>query len=286
MRLIKASYEILPELDVFQAIERAGRLCYKSEDKITADSAKPFVDMLIQRKHTAMLEHGTIYLKVPTSLITKDTIKTVMRFSRDKYTWGYFDLTEAIWYFTTNYRVIQENGWEEDLKYRCECTDVHEKRISVKLICDRGVSHEIVRQRLASFAQESTRYCNYSNDKFGGEISCILPLWITDDLKESYSFNADNLALQTTEDIHPNTANFLLSTTFAEKCYFMNLHNGWTPQQARDMLPTSTKTEIIITASESEWELIFGLRAAPTAHPQMRELMIPLQEEFLRRGLN
>ena len=178
MRLIKPSFQIIEQSSgiegVYKQIELVGRTCYKSEDKITEDSAKPFIDRMIKSQHYAMLEHGTVYLKIPYNLIHRFThIGLCDKYIRNPYTRcnvGY-EITEKALNFrsefgsqvteflavTTNLRVLIENGWEKDLQYLCEPTDYHERRIAVKFICDRGVSHEFVRHRVFSFAQESTR---------------------------------------------------------------------------------------------------------------------------------
>lgn len=162
MRLIKPNLEILeqqPGLDgIYKQIEFAGRICYKSEDKITEDSAKAFVDRMIKSGHGAMLEHGTVYLKV------KD-IETINKYLINKYTKvniilesdSPYSANYEVAYITTNYRVLVENDWLDDLQYICEPTEYHEKRITVKWTCDRGISHEFVRHRVFSFAMESTR---------------------------------------------------------------------------------------------------------------------------------
>lgn len=161
MRLIKPSFEILEQepgiQGIYKQIERAGRTCYKSEDHITEDSAEKFVNMIKDRQHTAMLEHGTVYL----SCSDAEFIYLGLRYECNNYSnvvWEEFapgHRTKV--YITTNYRVLYENNWLDDLKYLCEPTEYHEKRITVKFICDRGVSHEFVRHRVFSFAQESTR---------------------------------------------------------------------------------------------------------------------------------
>ena len=161
MRLIKPSIEILEQepgiQGIYKQIEKAGRTCYKSENLITEDSAEKFVNMIKDRQHTAMLEHGTVYL----SCSDAEFIYLGLRYECNNY-------SNVVWeefapgyrtrvYITTNYRVLYENNWLDDLKYLCEPTEYHEKRITVKFICDRGVSHEFVRHRVFSFAQESTR---------------------------------------------------------------------------------------------------------------------------------
>lgn len=170
MKLIKPSFEILeqePGLQgIYKQIELAGRTCYKSLDKITEDSAKSFVDRMIASKHYAMLEHGTVYLKVPANYIdiSEKYDIPIMTDKVLKYQYNPYsrvalseDGTDFNAYITTNMRVLQENGWLDDLKYLCEPTKSHEKRVTVRFTTDRGVSHEFVRHRVFSFAQESTR---------------------------------------------------------------------------------------------------------------------------------
>lgn len=196
MNIIKAKYEILTSIDPIASlkqIELIGRVCYKSEERISTDisSAEKFCRMLIARGHEAMLEHS---------------------------------------------------------------------QLSVKFTVDRGVSHELVRHRIASFAQESTRYCNYGNAKFGNEITFIQPLFYEE------GSNAYDL--------------WRVSCANAEYYYLELLKAGSAPQEARSVLPNSTKTEIIITANYREWRNFFKLRIAPAAHPQMREVTIPLFNEL------
>lgn len=201
MKIVNAGYQILyPDLDnpwistdIYSAIEQAGRTCYKSEDKITADSAEKFVRTLVQNGHEAMLEHGIM---------------------------------------------------------------------TVKFIVDRGVSHELVRHRLCSFAQESTRYCAYNKDKFGNELTFIKPFYWKED--EAY-FNEWKTLMQIIENV-----------------YLTMLERGVSPQEARAVLPNSLKTEVVLTANWREWRKIFKLRAAGESgipHPQMLEVMVPLLNE-------
>lgn len=203
MKVIKAGYEILTPIsgNELEMIERAGRTCYKSEDKITEESAKKFVRNLINRQHEAMLEHSSL---------------------------------------------------------------------TVKFICDRGVSHELVRHRVASFAQESTRYCNYSQEKFGKELTFIKPFFFDSDCCNGYEAG---------KNITQCEAFWTAAMQEAEKCYFMLLEGGATPQEARSVLPNSLKTEVVMTANYREWRHFFNLRAARStgpAHPQMEEITIPL----------
>lgn len=210
LNTIKASYEILTPISEggikeLQHIEKIGRVCYKSEDRITEDgeSAKKFVGMLIKNGHEAMIEHSSL---------------------------------------------------------------------SVKFTVDRGVSHELVRHRIASFAQESTRYCNYSRDKFGGVCNFI-------DIEPGMKL--DNKMKNMPDDaISAVMSEWINAMEDAEYHYMKMLNLGATPQIARSVLPNSTKTEITITANYREWRNFFKLRVPNTAHPQMREITIPLLKEL------
>lgn len=201
MKIIEPSYEILTEISEggikeLQHIEKIGRICYKSEEKITEDgeSAKKFVKMLIDRGHEAMIEHSSL---------------------------------------------------------------------SVKFTVDRGVSHELVRHRIASFAQESTRYCNYSKDKFDNGITFIKPFFF--------------------ENVSERYMEWEEAMNVAEQTYLKLLDLGATPQEARSVLPNSTKTEITITANYREWRNFFKLRIAKAAHPQMVQVTRPLLRELKTR---
>lgn len=279
MKLIESSVQIIEEKDPYKMIELAGRTCYKSEDKITENSAKEFVDRMIKLGHGAMLEHGTIYLKIdktedghlpPARLYWSDG-------NHKKYT-RVRKHGNSI-YVTTNLRVIVENNRLDDLQYQVEPTEHHEKRITAKFICDRGVSHEFVRHRVFSFAQESTRYCDYSKDKFGNDITYIIPSWL--DLPEGKYSNWDNDWCDVSELklLYPEVDNlsdpancFLQSIKNAEYYYFMLINRGWKPQQARQVLPNVTKTELVMTGFESDWEHFFELRCSGAAHPDAKKL--------------
>ena len=212
MRLIKPSFSIWDQQEglegVYKQIERAGRVCYKSEDKITEDgeSAKKFVKMLINAHHEAMIEHSTL---------------------------------------------------------------------SVMFTVDRGVSHEMVRHRIASFAQESTRYVNYSKDKFGNEINVI-------DLRPGIELDR-KMSGMSAEVIDAVLKEWEQAMIDAEKHYMRLIELGATAQIARSVLPNSTKTNITITANYREWRNYFRLRTADDAHPQIREVSVPLLMELKER---
>ena len=267
MKLINSKVEILEPTgytidDIYKQIEIAGRTCYKSEDKITPTSAKEFVDRMIKSGHGAMLEHGTVYLDVPNSA---GNYNLVPFFASNPYSKVVIKpLDDRVHnYITTNFRVIVENFSEEYipdvLQYICEPTEFHEKRISVRWTCDRGVSHEFVRHRVFSFAQESTRYCNYSKDKFGHEITYIQPCW---------EMQKDEEEL------------FLLQLEQAQNAYNALISSGWRPQQARAILPNALKTELVMTGFESDWKHFFELRCDAAAHPDARKLALELYNKL------
>lgn len=213
MNILKAGYEILTPIsdggiEELKHIERIGRVCYKSEDKITEDgeSAKRFVKMLINNQHEAMIEHSNL---------------------------------------------------------------------SVLFTCDRGVSHEMVRHRIASFAQESTRYVNYAKDKFGNEIAVIDLINGIEIDEKMKNFDADHIGTIYSE--------WLKAMEDAEKHYMKMIELGATPQIARSVLPNSTKTNIVVSANYREWRTFFKLRTANSAHPQMREVAIPLCKDLQQR---
>lgn len=281
MKLIKPNLEILeqqPGLDgIYKQIELAGRTCYKSEDKITEDSAKAFVDRMIASGHGAMLEHGTVYLAIPITTYASDAVNNYLHNSYSRvneckeqiFTDKYGDKVSA-WCVTTNLRVLVENNCLEDLEFICEPTEYHEKRITVKWTCDRGISHEFVRHRVFSFAMESTRYCNYSKDKFGNELTFIIPTWYTEDPKN------DKECCMNSE--------FELTCEECEKSYLRVLSWGGKPQEARQYLPFSLKTELVMTGFESDWKHFFSLRSpkagATGVHPDAAYLADMLYDKL------
>ena len=301
MRLIKPQFEIWeqkPGIDgIYKAIERAGRICYRSENKIIEDSAKPFVDRITNSGHTSVLEHGTVYLQFSwVGAVCHQCNQTAPNKLLDRYCDNKYSIVKYHGndvYVTTNLRVLVENNWLDDLKYICEPTEYHAKRVTVKFVCDRGVSHEFVRHRVFSFAQESQRYCNYSKDKFGNELTFIKPCWLdmrdTDEGREvtrNWNFDIlDGCSIIAEEGEFDDARDvFLTSLNVAEHCYLELLQKGWKPQQARAVLPNALKTELVMTGFVSDWKHFFELRCAPNAHPQALELAIPLREEFIKRG--
>lgn len=278
MELINPYYEISNQesfdlMGIYKQIEKTGRVSHKSEDRITETSAKDFVEKLIGWGHTACLEQGSVYLKINNNDIEGLTMLDEIPFEKvDHYLILNEDNEENI-YVSTNARVIQENNLHGLLKYLCPPTEYHEKRYCVKFICSRAISHELVRHRKMSFIQESQRYVNYSKNKFNKEIKFIKPLWYDDNKHNIYyeSFSEDQW---TKED------RFYKACINSERDYFQLLDYGLKPQEAREVLINSTKTEIYVTGFKSDWDKFFDLRCDIAAHPEMRRLCIPLKEEL------
>ena len=276
MKLIKPSFEIWEQLagleGVYKQIERAGRVCYKSEDKITGDSAKPFVDRMIKSGHGAILEHGTVYLKV--TYKDTDFVTLSMFYEHNKYSKVTHSEDNKTYYITTNYRELLKNNHLGDLKYLCEPTEFHEKRVCVHFILDRAIAMEFIRHRTFSFSMESTRYCNYSKNKFSNELTLIEPCW--------------DMRLENTEFGEDRSLIFLLNNIETEYNRLIKEFK-WTPQQARMILPNCLKTELVMTGFVSDWQHFFRLRSriAETGkpHPQAQELADPLMDEFVKRGI-
>lgn len=275
MKLIKPSFSIIEQASgiegMYKHIELAGRTCYKSEDKITEDSAKGFVERMIQSGHGAMLEHGTVYLKL------EGINKSWEYYHAQKYLENNYskvviereDIDSTDWckfYITTNFRVLIENNWLNDLKYICEPTEFHEKRITVRYTSDIHFYKDTTRHRVFSWAIESTRFCNYLKEKFGASISFLIPCWLKEE--EELEFEED---LRTIESI-----------------YFKWINKGWQAQQAAYFLIQGTKAEIIMTGFVSDYKHFFDLRSelAVTGkpHPTVMELVEPLRQEFIKRN--
>lgn len=345
MKLVKQFYEILEQeipvhkLDdysgshfreqylenMYKHIERCGRTCYKSENKITPDSSKKFVDGLIKSKHLSVLEHGTIYLYIPVSAYDSDLVYHV----RNEYVENphskaiyigldddeppYRDIlgnpaTGSMQYvITTNYRVLVENNWLDDLQYLCEPTKYHQLRHTALLHSCIHTYKDLTRHRKMSFSIESTRYCNYSKtDKFG-EMKFVLPPW----LQEPWMQKSNDLGIYTYwEDKDPSRLGvmppyddskellvdgyatyfneeeyaFLTSLLDVEKKYNKLISLGWQPQQAAEILPQCTAADVIMTGFDEDWKFVFDLRSDTALtgkpHPLVEEIMTPLRNEF------
>ena len=293
MRIEQPSFEIWPQEEgingVYKQIERAGRVCYKSEKNASEDSAKPFVERMIAADHTAMLEHGTVYLKGAVENLVNRYANN--RFSR-------IHVKDSVAYVTTNLRVVAENKWMEDLGCFCEPTSHHEQRITVHFTTQVGVTREFNRHRANSMAEQSTRYCNYSKDKFGGEIAINLPEWIKKeaDCQKIYQELNHNLLKQLCQELGTEknqqawsaVDNWFFANLACEYAYLNLISLGRKPQEARVVLPLDINTELVHTAFVSDWKHFFDLRALGTTgapHPDAKAIAAPLFEEFKRLKL-
>lgn len=285
MKLIKQSFEILEQKDfsligIKKFIERCGRVSHKSEDRITEDSAETFVERMTKMKHLSTCEFGTIYLYI--DYHNPSFGKIIDKYNNNQYSKCIVDnVFPNKAHISTNYRVLVENNWLDDLKYLCEPTEYHYKRYTVKFICDRGILAEFTRHRRFSFMAESTRYCNYSKGKFNNELTFIKPCW-TNIPEGNYGdvFNPKEPDITLT----PNEYAFIDILRETEKYYISLTNNGWKAEQARNILPLSLKTELYMCGFAEDWEKFFELRCGSAAHPQARELASPLRQEFLTRG--
>ena len=312
VEIMRTGFKTIERITPEQFIEKVGRTCYKSEDKITEDSAAKFVGNLIKRGHEAMIEHWNLIFKTNagtyedfksdlnlliegSNIPLTERLRPYLKFTDCDFDDGYVryivsgnmrawrDFAKAcvtglglipqyMWGMVRNYplffpeyqtyipETFTNNLFipmtiEELNKFE---RNIHQD-VTMKFICDRGVSHEIVRHRVASFAQESTRYCNYSKEKFGNEITVVRPSWV-----RSASVDAD----------------WSSACCKAETAYFDLLDKGCTPQEARSVLPNSLKTEIIVTMNLDGWNHFFDLRCAEGAHPDMKKVATMAKELF------
>lgn len=281
MRLVKQKEEYIYQeptiIGAFKMVELAGRISYKSEDKITEDSWLKFAKMLKEKGHLSPFEFGTIYLTIELNspLYDRYYIKnadTIGFYRHNKFSKvvekNNISNTSKIYYITTNLRVILENKRLDDLQFIVEPT-LHKRRYCFRLILSRDISHEFVRHRAFSFMQESTRYCNYSSGKFDNQCTFIIPSWTSLNVGECYAVYSDC-----------QDATFLHSLLDAESYYFDLLKEGWKPQQARQVLPNALKTELMMCGFEKDWYHFFELRCSPAAHPSARQLAEAIREDF------
>jgi thymidylate synthase (FAD) len=293
MKLIKQSFEFINQTDfslvgIKKHIERCARVSYKSENKITDTSYEKFVNMLESRGHDRPLEFGTVYLSRTSQ--KEDNMEWLDKYAYNP--WSKFsfgngstringELRNTV-YVTTNYRVIKEHHWEDDLQYLCEPTEYHHKRYTVHMILDRGVMDEFRTHVGLSHLAESTRYVNYSKKKFGSELTFIKPCWLDDEKLNLYGPYHTVIRDKSPESI------FIANLNNVERDYLDLIKLGWTPQQARSVLPLSIKSELISCGFKDAWENFMRRRSPkygdPGAHPMAAEIADKLCEEFLKKG--
>ena len=282
MKLINQSYEICNQTDfsllgIFKHIEKCTRVAYKSEDKITENSAASFIDKLLNMKHLAPMEFGTIHFKIPITLF-KIFVEDLIYCDLYNKEWLKCKAVDNYAYFTTNYRhwlvMVDKINYLKDY-FTEENNEYYPKRYTVKLITNRSVSHEVVRHRTMSFIQESQRFCAYNKDKFNNEVTFIKPCWMDDTLIEK-ALKIHPLIV----DLKPEIL-FVENLFNSEQDYLDLLKLGYKPQQARVVLPNSTKTELYMCGFKEAWEHFFELRDNKIVDPQMYNLAHPMHQEFI-----
>ncbi|MGI6222257.1 MAG: FAD-dependent thymidylate synthase [Prevotella sp.] len=287
MRVLHPTFEIWPqqagEDGIYLQIERAGRVCYKSEKNQTVDSARPFCQRMLQNQHYAMLEHGTVYLQIPAA----EPVAAWYRANKFSHT----HVREGVAYVTTNLRVLAENHHLNDLqRWRVEPTPQHERRVTVHFTTQIAITREFNRHRVDSIAEQSTRYCNYSKDKFGNEIAINLPTWVGNEgFKEEDLGDVDFASLFQRVNSGEASAldNWLFANLAAERAYLNLIALGKKPQEARVVLPLDANTELVHTAFVSDWLHFFDLRALDKtgpAHPDAKILAVPLYNKMKEMG--
>lgn len=299
MTLIDPKYQIIPQKsgtldDIYKHIEICGRTCYKSEDRITENSAEKFVEAMIKNGHTAMLEHGTVYLYIQhdehdgVDMGDPFDISFDLLFCRYAKHKTNYDTHES--FYTVNLRWLVEKypeqagnqlytfSWKDIIQhYAVEHPDDRwPKRHTVKLTTSLHVYKDLTRHRKMSFAIESTRYCNYSKGKFDSELTFIRPCWIQ-------PMNDDENTLDEIE--------FYSCLEAIERAYLLltNIKDGgtWQAQQAAEVLPQCVKADVIITGFEDDWDHIFDLRSLGTTgkpHPEVERIITPIMNEFYEKG--
>ena len=292
MKFVDPNAEIIDIHDPLERIERIGRICYKSEDKIGPGTAKKFVKMLIQRKHYAMLEHAHVHFKVeaeslddlinvPGVIVSKlakhlwlVTVSVSHLFNPQYCKMWPFREMQILFEYRYNMAHVSECPCFSDVRLLDDLSDYIELKhshelVSVCFICDRGVSHELVRHRCA-VAQASTRYCNYASDKFGNEIQVVVPSTFADWDESS-------------------RACWTAATNASEQCYLAMIENGRKPQEARSVLNNSLATQVVLSMTPDRWEHFFDLRSRGTTgapHPDMKvvaDIALEKYNKFLNK---
>ena len=281
MKLIKQSFEILEQKDfsligIKKFIERCGRVCYKSEDKITNDSYEKFVNMLEKRDHTRPLEFGTVHLKISSGMLFEEFLQDLVDCKLYNPAWIKYKELPEYTYITTNYRhylqIIKECPYVA--KYFTEQDNCYyPSRYTVHMVLSRGVMDEFRTHVGLSHLAESTRYCAYNKNKFNNEVTFVIPNWV-------------NTNCPNKEQEGPSVASMEWSAAMldTESSYMNLIRMGCTAQEAREVLPLSVKSELISCGFKDAWDNFFYRRCAKDAHPMAREIAIPLQEKFKELG--
>lgn len=319
MELVRPSAEIWEQgttlEDMWKHIARCTRVCYQSTPKNDGETDEEFIKRVILRPdfstgelnfdkiHGAMLEHGTIYLEIYCyNGCEDDNYYKIVNYRENKYS-----IVNNIFYngesiaknfaITTNLRVLYENNWLDDLKYICAPTEHHARRVTVSFTTNIGVTREFNRHRVNSIAEESTRYCNYHLDKFKNSITFALPSWIDINETEIQACRTAEVESDMYADMRVNMELsdnwntidwYLYALSTSALAYKKLIQLGWKPQQAREILPLATKSQLIHTAFIDDWKHFFALRADGVSgppHPNAKLVAEPLKQEFIKRGL-
>ncbi len=276
MRIFEPTVEIINQkndfISIMKHIELIGREAYKSQENITDDSYIKFNKHLINNEHYSVLEHGTIYLKTNNGSV-------INKYSLNKY--STIKIIEGYGYITTNYRVIIENKWSDDLEYLSEPTEYHDIRITIKLSTQIAISREFNRHRTHSITEESTRFCNYNKNKFDNQLTYSLPHNISfqdiinakknlsdiEGYENKYSFINEQMTFNWTP-----IEWWVWSLSCCELAYKKLINFGWKAQDARYVLPLGTKSDLVHTCFKFEWEDFINKRTQKDVHPDAKTL--------------
>ena len=319
MKIIKSDVSVLeqqPGIEgMFKHIERVGRIAYKSEDRITEDSWKKFVKMIYERGHHAVFNLGTVYLRIPKSTVNSAENEFFEKITEEFKPWTKWAYNNGYNYVTTNFRVICQTGTYNDMvKYWCEPTEHHYHKITAHWVCSRGTATQILRHRVLSPVMESQRYCNYSKNKFSGELTYILPQWVYD-VREDYGTTIDTLTGRLRSHLldldgqelwdeltcwsrKVSSRDKFFKAAEDEYMYELSEEDGkLSPEDARGVLPQDIKTELCTCGYISDWMYepkedstekagFFYLRTAPDAQRDVRVLAEKLKKDFIKLGLD
>lgn len=286
MRILEPKVEIIEQASGYDGmlrhIELAGRTCYKSQKLMTNDSAAAFVKRMVMLKHNSVLEHGTVYLKMPLNNMW------YTRFDVNPYSKVVIDHDDDTLCITTNFRVLMENEWTELInKYMVDPTPLHERRVTVRFTTQIAISREFNRHRVNSMSESSTRYCNYGKKRFGKEVSISRPDWVSIENHRYPTFD-DYISNLYMNDPMDAIDWWLFANLACEKAYLSLTELGLTAQQARVVLPIDTNTELVHTAFVSDWRHFIELRSDGVTgkpHPDAEILATPLKMKLKERGL-
>ena len=277
MKLIKQSFEILEQKDfsligIKKFIERCGRVCYKSEDRITDDSYEKFVNMLVKRDHARPLEFGTVHLKISSGMLFEEFLQDLVDCELYNPAWIKYKELPEYTYITTNYRhylqiikkcpYVAEYFTEQDNCY-------YPSRYTVHMVLSRGIMDEFRTHVGLSHLAESSRYCSYDKTRFGNELTFIIPNWVN-----------TNCPNKEQEGLSVASIEWFAAMLDAEASYMNLIKMGCTAQEAREVLPLAVKSELISCGFEDAWSNFFYRRCAKDAHPMAREIATKVRDKF------